>query len=171
MAAPIRIIDRATLARFNRQAKPQANGCWLWMGNAGTADGYGKFRPAPGRPIEMAHRWAYEAFCGPIPDGMQVDHKCHTDALECPGGPRCIHRRCCNPDHLEVVTASENTMRQRHFARSRTECPKGHSYEGENLILGKDGKRRCRTCDRARKRQGGTTPTPQPDQCRDSGSS
>ena len=44
-------------------------------------------------------------------------------------------------------------MRQRHFERSKTECPKGHPYEGDNLIMGKDGKRRCRECDKARKRQ------------------
>lgn len=147
------IPDRATLARFHRQAKPQANGCWLWTGTTGTKDGYGKFKPAPGQPYQMAHRWAYEVFTGPIPEGMQIDHTCHTNASECPGGYDCIHRRCCNPDHLEAVTASENTKRQRHYARSRTECPKGHPYDGDNLIVGSDGKRRCRECDRARKRR------------------
>jgi len=145
--------NRAELARFQRQAKPQANGCWLWTGPHGTRDGYGKFQPSPGQSKVMAHRWSYEVHHGPIPDGYQIDHTCHSDDESCPGGPDCIHRRCVNPAHLEAVTASENTMRQRHYERARTECPKGHPYEGDNLIMGKDGRRRCRECDRARKRR------------------
>lgn len=154
-------MNRAELARFQRQAKPQASGCWLWTGLHGTKDGYGKFQPSPGKPKVMAHRWSYEAFVGEIPDGYQIDHKCHTDDESCPGGVDCVHRRCVNPAHLEAVTASENTMRQRHYERSRTECPKGHPYEGDNLIVGSDGRRRCRECDRARKRtRSGSLETP-----------
>ena len=145
-------MNRAELARFQRLAKPQASGCWLWTGINGTKDGYGKFQPSPGKPKVMAHRWSYEAFNGVIPDGYQIDHKCHTDDKSCAGGVDCVHRRCVNPAPLEAVTASENTMRQRHYERSRTECPKGHPYEGDNLIVGSDHRRRCRTCDRERKR-------------------
>lgn len=148
--------NRAEIARFQRLAKPQANGCWLWTGLHGTRDGYGKFQPSPGQPKVMAHRWAYEVYVGPIPEGHQIDHKCHSEDADCPGGPGCPHRRCVNPAHLEAVTASENTMRQRHYERSRTECPKGHPYEGDNLIVGSDGRRRCRECDRHRKRQAGS---------------
>lgn len=101
----------------------------------------------------MAHRWSYEVYVGPIPDKYQIDHKCHSDDLTCAGGHDCIHRRCVNPEHLEAVTASENTMRQRHYERAKTECPKGHPYSGDNLIEGSDGRRRCRECDRARKRR------------------
>jgi hypothetical protein len=145
--------NRAEIARFNRLAIRQPDGCWLWAGKDGTKDGYGKFRPSPGHPNHMAHRWAYQAFKGPIPDGMQIDHLCHTNDSACPGGPDCRHRRCVNPDHLEPVTGSENTLRQRHAERLRTECPQGHPYEGSNLIVGADGKRHCRECDIARKRR------------------
>ena len=152
--------NRSEIARFQRLAKPQTNGCWLWTGPHGTRDGYGKFQPSPGQPKVMAHRWAYEAFIGPIPDGYQLDHLCHTNDAGCPGGPDCGHRRCCNPAHLEPVTASENTIRQRHFERAKTECPRGHPYVGDNLIAGSDGRRRCRTCDRIRKRSQSTTVKP-----------
>ena len=158
--------NRAEMARFRRYAIPQANGCWMWTGAHGTKAGYGHFQPGAGQPRHMAHKWSYQAFTGPIPEGMQVDHKCHTEDLTCAGGAECPHRRCVNPAHLEAVSASENTKRQRHYARSRTECPKGHPYEGDNLIVGKDGKRRCRECDRVRKRHGRSasqsTPTDTP---------
>ena len=154
--------NRAEYARFQRYAKPQANGCWLWTGPRGTKDGYGHFQPSPGQKKVMAHRWSYEVHTGPIPDGYQIDHTCHSDDQTCPGGHDCIHRRCVNPAHLEAVTASVNTTRQRHFERNKTECPKGHPYSGDNLIEGSDGRRRCRECDRARKRrpQQSAAPTP-----------
>lgn len=144
-------MNRAQLARFQRQIKPNDNGCWIWQGT-GSPDGYGHFQPAAGEKRWMAHKWSYTMHKGAIPDGMQVDHKCHTDDTSCPGGAGCTHRKCVNPAHLEVVTASENTKRQRHYKRARTACPKGHLYAGDNLIEGSDGKRRCRECDRARKR-------------------
>ncbi len=145
-------MNRVEQARFQRLVSRQANGCWMWTGE-GNRDGYGMFRPGPGQPRYMVHRWSYEQYKTSIPDGMQIDHTCHTDDESCPGGRDCQHRRCCNPDHLEAVTGSENTKRQRHYERSRTHCPKGHPYEGENLIVGKDGKRRCRACDLERKRK------------------
>lgn len=137
--------DRATMARFNRMLSKQANGCWLWTGT-NTADGYARWRSGPGQREKYLHVWSYEAFVGPIPDGMQVDHRCHTEDTTCPGGDACPHRRCCNPAHLEIVTGSENTLRQRHFNRGKEECPKGHPLSGDNLVVWKDGKRRCRTC-------------------------
>ena len=143
-------MNRAEQARFKRNAIPQPNGCWLWTGDS-AADGYGRFQSAPGKPRAMAHRWSYEAHTGPIPDGMQIDHLCHTRDLQCPGGRDCQHRRCVNPDHLEAVTNAENTTRQRHANRLKDTCPKGHPYTGDNLIV-RDGRRRCRECDRERKR-------------------
>lgn len=144
--------DRAALARFQRQIAKQANGCWIWTGTQG-ADGYGRWRYKPGAHVMYLHKWAYLVFTGPIPDGMDVDHRCHTDAVSsgaCEGGSDCPHRRCCNPEHLELVSRSENTMRQNHANRRKEECPKGHPLSGDNLVVWKDGKRRCRECLRSR---------------------
>jgi hypothetical protein len=71
---------------------------------------------------------------------MQLDHLCRN-------------RLCCNPDHLEPVTGSENTTRQRHYERNRTHCPAGHPYDDENTRVTSDNHRVCRACDRNRKRK------------------
>ena len=145
--------DNAQLRRFTRLITKQANGCWLYTSTDGTKDGYGIFLPFSGARKVAAHRWAYEVYNGPIPDGMQVDHLCHTQAVKdgtCDGGVDCPHRRCCNPAHLELVTNAENTIRQNHFERNRQECPKGHPYDEANTYVDPKGKRRCRACKRER---------------------
>lgn len=149
-------MNRAQIARFQRFAKPQPSGCWLFMSPAGTKDGYAHFKPADGYARVMAHKFSYEAFKGPIPSGMQVGHTCHDKAVAdgtCTDSATCQHRRCVNPAHLELQTPSQNTSLQNHHERNVTACPKGHPYEGENLIQGKDGKRRCRTCHNARRQE------------------
>ncbi len=73
-----------------------------------------------------------------IQPGMQLDHLCRN-------------RQCVNPEHLEEVTASENTRRQDHAGRRKTECPRGHPYDDGNTRINSQGKRVCRACDKARK--------------------
>jgi hypothetical protein len=69
--------------------------CWEWRGAVGSS-GYGVFHAGPG--LELAHRFAYEALVGPIPEGCDLDHLC--------GNTRCV-----NPAHLEPVTHAENVRR------------------------------------------------------------
>lgn len=72
-----------------------ATGCWNWIA-AKDKNGYGakKFN----NRAMKAHRYMYEKLCGPIPEGMTLDHLCRN-------------RACVNPAHLEPVTARINTRR------------------------------------------------------------
>lgn len=121
-------------------------------------DGYGQI-DVSGKTT-LVHRVAYEAMVGAIPDGLVVDHVCHNEDLSCAGGSTCIHRRCVNPRHLEVVTDEENKQRGRSrtvLNVAKTRCPEGHAYSAENTLVHrrKDGRtfRRCRTCHRIRNRE------------------
>lgn len=126
-------MNKEPIERFMEKVCIGETGCGFWT--AGTNEkGYGQFR-VNGRTVK-AHRWAYEYFIGPIPDGLQLDHLCRN-------------RSCVNPAHLEPVTSRENILRGDTLAASqikRTHCPQGHPYVGENLYTESDGRRRCRTC-------------------------
>lgn len=117
--------------------------CWLWTG---VPDKYGYGRFAVAGKTFKAHRIGYEIQIGPIPDGLTLDHRCHTEDETCSGGNTCPHRRCVRGDHLEPVEGGENTRRG--LVR-RTHCKHGHEFTPENTWLF-DRKeyviRHCRTC-------------------------
>lgn len=128
--------------RLDRHSAPEPNsGCVLWFG-AHNGRGYGVLgigsRTDRSRRLIYAHRTAYELAHGPIPDGLHLDHLCRTPA-------------CINPAHLEPVTCREN-LRRGVGHGSKTHCPAGHPYAGDNLYRDKRG-RKCRTCNRDRQRQ------------------
>lgn len=122
--------------RFWEKIEPLPwSGCWIWMGGLNDA-GYGRIHGN-----SRAHRFAYELFVGPIPSGLELDHKCRV--------------RCCvNPHHLEPVPHRVNVLRGDAglYLKSRTHCPKGHEYTLENTITRTDrpGTRECKTCQRDR---------------------
>lgn len=70
--------------------------CHIWQG-ACDEHGYGNVHVGD-RKKAGTHRVAYEREHGPIPDGLVIDHLCRVPP-------------CCNPNHLEVVTPTENMRR------------------------------------------------------------
>jgi len=69
------------------------SGCWLWTASGGR---YGNFHTGRAGPkMEMAHRVSYELHFGPIPEGLEVRHKCDVGL-------------CVNPYHLELGTHKDN---------------------------------------------------------------
>lgn len=87
--------------------------CWLWTGPV-NRQGYGQFSYSKSKTIR-AHKFAYEQTVGPVPEGLTLDHV----------WPRCTHKNCVRPDHLEPVTRGDNVRR---WAATITHCPQGHSY-------------------------------------------
>lgn len=111
---------------------PELNtGCLLWPG-ASTQQGYGRIM-WKGSPKNITHV-SYEHFCGPIPKGLCVLHKCDTPA-------------CYNPDHLFLGTKKENRQDQISKGRDPSKeakfCKRGHEITGFNKST---GRRRCKIC-------------------------
>ena len=107
----------AELARFKSKTVENPAGCWLWQGPL-DKDGYGSFffRRRPRR----AHRVGYFLRHGPIPSGMVVNHTCRN-------------RHCVNPQHLQMVTVTENVMKDStslpYLNSQKTHCKKGHPFD------------------------------------------
>lgn len=124
----------STLAdRIQRKVSIQADGCYVWTG--AMARGYGRIHLDD--KMHCVHRLTYTIWRGPIPPGLQLDHLCRN-------------RACCNPLHLEQVTASENVRRglSPQLARERftkTHCLRGHALN-DNSVYRYPGERKCREC-------------------------
>lgn len=142
--------------RFINLLSIDSNDCWLFR--TVSKSGYSNFGINKKKAVR-AHRYAYELYKGKIPEGLEIDHLCSV-------------KNCCNPEHLEAVTAKENTRRawQRGDAKihpkhirlragrianaaavakklAMTHCKKGgHPYDEANTIWRKKGGRECRAC-------------------------
>ena len=131
-------INIKQLLRFLNKINDTKGVCWEWCGTKST-DGYGMF--FLNKKMRSAHRISYELFKDDIPQGLVIDHLCRN-------------RKCVNPNHLDIVTNQENCIRGltgkiNNHNKRKTQCPKGHKLEGDNLlphILKNYGFRQCKTC-------------------------
>lgn len=150
------------------QAHETEEGCWPWPHTIWS--GYPSGLRGSGRN-KGAHVVSWEAVNGPVPDGLTLDHLCHTNAEACAGGVECPHRRCVNPAHLEPVTHQEQCRRKPDY-RSPT-CPSGHDRATNTTwTWHRDGYfyRQCRACGREKQRvrtcpQCQELPEPRPKDC------
>jgi hypothetical protein len=140
-------MDKSTLARFQVKTVRLANGCLHWK--AAKSKGYGRFRE--GGRLRQAHVVAWEHVNGPVPPGMDVDHKCHNMDRDCPGG-ECAHRACVEVSHLGVEARRRNLLLGRGIDRNNSQkecCPQGHPYDESNTYRTAKG-RYCRSCHTSR---------------------
>lgn len=105
------------------RCEPEPNtGCWLWARTVGRG-GYGQCQIL-GKD-KLAHRLSYEAFIGPIPAGLTLDHRCRV-------------RSCVNPAHLAPMSMRDNTLARgcqspANLCAQKTHCSHGHPLSGKNV--------------------------------------
>jgi hypothetical protein len=107
----------------------EQTGCWHWLGQT-TPAGYGHIRIS--RQNVRAHRFAYEAFHGPIPDGLFVLHR--RDVKD-----------CVAPHHLYAGSAEQNAAdaMDRHLTLEKDLRERMQSYSRDPAIREKrDASRR-----------------------------
>lgn len=101
--------DPVARFRVSYEVNPDT-GCWEWTGWI-HPKGYGVL-PMGGKSKKVrAHRFSWEVHFGPIPDGMDVLH-------------RCDNRKCCYPDHLflgdDAANAQDCVAKGRHNSQIGT---------------------------------------------------
>lgn len=122
--------------------------CWEWIGVK--LRGYGQLRYGLGEQtpsMRSAHRFSYWAFIGDLVEGRNIHHVCEN-------------KGCVNPHHLQQLTVSDHSMRNRRSVaagnRRKTECVHGHPFDSTNTawIRTKNGRwrRRCLECRRSQAR-------------------
>lgn len=105
--------------------------CWEWNGYKNPG-GYALIRFS--KYNIRAHRYAFETYIGPIPEGLVLDHICRN-------------RGCVNPHHVRPMTRVENMLigTRSNQNKGKTHCIRGHEFTPENTIVS-NGKRGCRIC-------------------------
>ena len=133
-------ISQADLDRFWSKVE-KTETCWNWLGWK-TNVGYGQFKI--NYKNVLSHRFSYIICKGEIIGELYIDHLCRN-------------RGCCNPEHMELVTHRENTMRGYNPASlnsKKTHCVRGHLLSGDNLYLSPKSKQRtCYECRRFTNRE------------------
>ena len=133
-------MSTATVGERLQRRLVRRGDCLEWTGYT-RAFGYGQLM-VDGKCVGT-HRVAWTLANGPIPDGICVLHRCDNPP-------------CCEPAHLFLGTAADNTADMIAKGRHRSppiksHCKRGHPYDEANTYVPPGGGRRfCRTCHRER---------------------
>lgn len=127
----IKEIDRI----FSRISINPNTNCWNWTG---AQDGAGYGVVGWRNQSVRIHRLIYSYLIYPIPAGRGknipvCDHLCNN-------------RRCCNPDHIQIVTNKENILRgngQSSINSKKIYCNNGHQLPEQRNT---QGTRSCKIC-------------------------
>jgi hypothetical protein len=142
-----RLLARA-IVDLHGPAGPDGAPCWLWSGTI-NPNGYGSI--TRGKWRGSSHRAMWQLLIGPIPADLQLDHLCHGPKVCKATGRECLHRRCCNPAHLEPTTNRTNALRGASFAASnvlKTHCGTCNTPFDEANTYWYGSSRYCRACHR-----------------------
>lgn len=82
------------LLRIKNKCVVLDSGCWEWSGSVGT---HGRPQMMVKGVYTLAYRHAFEAAYGSFDKTLMILHKCDN-------------KKCCNPEHLELGTNSDNVL-------------------------------------------------------------
>lgn len=102
--------------RLLSKLRVNANGCWEYSGSRATF-GYGQI--SVNNRCARAHRVSWELHNGPIPDDLEVLHRCDNPP-------------CCNPSHLFLGTQADNARDM--WAKKRGSAPPRSPKYGEEHV-------------------------------------
>lgn len=111
--------------------------CWIWCSTRVSDSGYGHLSYY--NKAVIVHRFMFAWLIHALPKNCreyQIDHLCKRSS-------------CCNPIHLDYVTARINTLRSNNPAAvnaTKTHCIRNHEFTLTNTYIDKRGSRCCRSC-------------------------
>jgi hypothetical protein len=111
-------------------------GCWEWPSDLLRDDGYA--RVSIYGTQHLVHRFMYEHFVGPVPEGSELDHLCRN-------------RACANFEHLEAVPHKVNMLRGAGVGSAN--AAKTHCLRGHDLSPRPNGRRQCLICKKDQNRE------------------
>lgn len=127
--------ERVSARLFARAARAES-GCLISGYSVREDDGYSQigWQECGKRLMMLAHRVAWAAVNGPIPDGMTVDHRCHV-------------RQCIEPTHLRLLTHPANSARwDEQDWPVEWACKRNHDIS--ERFVNANGYEECRACRR-----------------------
>ena len=102
--------------RFWVRVVKRKGGCWEWIG---PRDRYGYGRASRIKKPVRCHRYVWEQYNGPIPDGLCVLHSCDNPP-------------CLNPAHLRLGTHQQNVNDRSSRGRGVVPIRKHGKWTGEH---------------------------------------